>query len=92
MNNEYRNVVSSIEYPISNEEYPIRNNKIRNKEIVGRNEEIVGGRSGRDWSGSLLNRVTLTAGRQERPKKATWRTLPEKEPAKQLKRKARPPA
>jgi len=23
---------------------------------------------------------------------ATWRTLPEKEPAKQLKRKARPPA
>jgi hypothetical protein len=34
----------------------------------------------------------LTAGRQERSEKATWRTLPEKEPAKQLKRKARPPA
>lgn len=52
----------------------------------------MGGRSGRDWSGSLLKQVTLTTGRQERPKEAPWRTLPEKEPAKQLKRKARLPA
>ena len=68
-----------------NNQYPIRNNKIRNVEKVG-------GRSGRDWSGSLLKPMTLTAGRQERPEEATWRTLPEKEPVKQLKRKARPPA
>jgi len=49
-------------------------------------------RTGRDWSGSLLKQVTLTAGWQERPKEATCRTLPEKEPAKQLQRKARLPA
>ena len=52
---------------------------------------IAGSRSGRDCSGSLMKQVTLTAGRQERPEEATWRTLPEKEPAKQIKRKARPP-
>lgn len=51
-----------------------------------------GRRTGRDWSGSLLKQVTLTAGRQERPEEAPCRTLPEKGPAKQLKRKARLPA
>ncbi|GEM_PF-2847926 len=61
------------------------NNKIRNQKIV-----LV--RTGRDWSGSLLKQVTLTAGWLERPEEATCRTSPEKEAAKQLQRKARLPA
>jgi hypothetical protein len=36
--------------------------------------------------------MSLTADRQERPEEAIRRTLPEKEPAKQLKQKARLPA